>query len=87
MKSAPTEPKEGRWRSASLDVEFMSVCLKEDIISKVLVIFPNLLIPAGPKVKLLSCNMKWITQTLRSSELLTHRFKKITVLHKNKTGK
>lgn len=74
MKSAPTEQKEGRWRSASLDVKLMSVLLQEDIIFKALVIFPKLLIPAGPKVMLLSFNMKWIKQTLRSSELLTHRF-------------
>lgn len=75
MKHAPTEQREGRWRSASLDMELMSVLLQgEDIIFKILVIFPKLLILAVPKVKLLSFDMKWITQLLRSSELLTHRF-------------
>lgn len=42
MKSAPTEQKEGRWRSASLDVELMSVCLQEDIIFKARVIFSKI---------------------------------------------
>lgn len=54
MKSAPTEQKEGRWSSASLDVALESVLLQKDVIFRSLVIFPKLLIPAVPKVSCLS---------------------------------
>lgn len=47
----------GGWHPSML----MSVLMQEGIF-KALVIFPKLLIPAVPKIKLLSFNMRWITQ-------------------------